>query len=150
MDRSSLDLLFSAAGMLAMLGWAALVLGVWWRRRALPLRIFAGRVVPLVLGVGYVWLLAIHWGPGGYGSLAQVQQLFSVPGLLMAGWVHYLAFDLFVGAWMAERAAALGWPFWLVLPLFALTFLFGPAGLLAYALVRGLAALRGRPSAGAA
>lgn len=150
MNPSSLEVLFSAAGTLAMLGWAALVLASWWSRRATQLRSFAGRVVPLVLSAGYVLLLAAHWGPGGYGSLAQVQELFSVPGLLLAGWVHYLAFDLFVGAWIAERAAALGWSFWWLLPLLALTFLFGPAGLLAYALVHGLAGLRRRMPARAA
>jgi hypothetical protein len=58
--------------------------------------------------------------------------------LLAAGWLHYLAFDLFVGAWIAERAGALGIPHLLVLPLLLLTFLFGPAGLLAFALLRAL------------
>ena len=59
----------------------------------------------------------------------------AVPALLTAGWLHYLAFDLFVGAWIAERAAALGLPHLVVLPLLALTFLFGPAGLLAFAVL---------------
>ena len=54
-----------------------------------------------------------HWGPGGFGSLAEVRQLFERPGLLAAGWLHYLAFDLFVGTWIARdaaqaRSAALG------------------------------------------
>ena len=82
-----------------------------------------------------------HWGPGGFGSLAAVRELFGEPGLLAAGWLHYLAFDLFVGAWIAERAARLGLPHLVVLPLLVLTFLFGPAGLLAFSLVRA-AALR--------
>jgi hypothetical protein len=103
----------------------------------------AGRTVPLVFAVAYVLLFAVHgMGDGGYGSLAEVRRLFDVPGLLAAGWLHYLAFDLFVGAWIAERAGALGIPHLLVLPLLLLTFMFGPAGLLAFALLR--AVWRGR------
>ena len=75
-------------------------------------------------------------GDGGFGSLEAVRRLFDVPGLLVAGWVHYLAFDLFVGAWIAERAGAIGLPHLIVLPLLALTFLFGPAGFLAFVIVR--------------
>jgi hypothetical protein len=75
-------------------------------------------------------------GDGGYGSLEEVRRLFDVTGLLAAGWLHYLAFDLFVGAWIAERSGALGIPHAAVLPLLLLTFMFGPAGLLAFALVR--------------
>ena len=52
--------------------------------------------------------------------------------LLTAGWLHYLAFDLFVGSWISEQAAALALPHWLLLPPLALTFLFGPAGLLVF------------------
>jgi hypothetical protein len=65
-----------------------------------------------------------------------VQRLLAQPALLAAGWLHYLAFDLVVGSWIAERAAGLGLPHLLVLPLLALTFLFGPAGLLAFAALR--------------
>ena len=144
------ETLFGLVNALALLGWAALVLAPLLGRRAGLARRFAGRAVPLVLAVAYVVLIAVHWGPGGYGSLQQVQQLFSVPGLLLAGWVHYLAFDLFVGSWIAERASALGWPAWAAWPLLALTFLFGPAGLLAYALVRALTTRRARLSAASA
>ncbi len=104
--------------------------------------------MPLALAVLYVALLAVHaGGPGGFGSLQQVQLLFQQPGVLAAGWVHYLAFDLFVGGWIAERAAALQWPHVLTMPVLLLTFLLGPAGLLAYALLRGAARLRSRGAA---
>jgi hypothetical protein len=69
-----------------------------------------------------------------YGPIAPAD----VPGLLAAGWVHYLAFDLFVGAWIAERGAALGLPHWQLVPVLLLTFMFGPAGLLAFILLRAL------------
>jgi hypothetical protein len=131
------EALFQAGSGLAALGWLALALSPAGARWTPLARRFAGRWIPLLLAVGYVALFARHgMGEGGYGSLAEVQRLLAVPGLLTAGWLHYLAFDLFVGAWISERAAALGLPHWVLLPLLALTFLFGPAGLLAWAALR--------------
>lgn len=133
------DTVFGAASSLAMLGWAALVLSPARARWAGSARLFAGRVVPLLLAVAYVVLFARNgMADGGYGSLAEVRRLFAVPELLAAGWLHYLAFDLFVGAWIAERGGSLGVPHLVLLPLLALTFLFGPAGLLAFVVLRGL------------
>lgn len=141
------ELIFSLASNLALVAWLALAVspaGRWWAPQA---RLLAGRVVPLVLAVVYVALFSTHgMGGGGYDSLAAVQRLMAVPGLLTAGWLHYLAFDLFVGAWIAERGAALGMPHLLLLPLLALTFLFGPAGLLAFAVLRAVWRRRPAPS----
>lgn len=93
--------------------------------------------MPLIFAAVYVLLFAsTGLQGGGYDSLAAVQRLMAVPALLTAGWSHYLAFDLVVGAWIAERSAALGIPHLIVFPLLGLTFLFGPAGLLAFAVVR--------------
>lgn len=141
------DALFALANPLALSGWLALALSparAGWSAHA---RRWAGRAVPLLLALVYATLIVRHWGPGGFGSLEEVRTLFEVPQLLLAGWLHYLAFDLFVGAWIAERGAALGMPHVLLLPLFALTFLFGPAGLLAFALLRTLPRFRGGAAA---
>ncbi len=56
--------------------------------------------------------------------------------MLLAGWLHYLAFDLFVGAWEVRDASTHGVPHVLVVPCLLLTFLLGPIGLLAYHAVR--------------
>ncbi len=130
------DRIFSLASGIAMLSWLALALSPYRARWSSRVRWWAGRAVPVALASVYVLLFAVHgMGDGGYDSLAAVRRLFAVPGLLVAGWLHYLAFDLFVGAWIAERAGALGVPHVLVLPLLLLTFMFGPAGLLAYAVL---------------
>jgi hypothetical protein len=68
----------------------------------------------------------------------EVRALFAVDHALTAGWIHYLAFDLFVGTWIARRAGELGLPHLAVVPLLALTFLFGPAGLLAFFVLRAV------------
>src|SRR5688500_18205003 len=143
-----LELIFSLANGLALVSWLMLAASPAGTRRALRVRLFAGRVVPMILAAVYVALFAVTgMSGGGYDSLASVQRLFAVPALLSAGWPHYLAFVLFVGAWIADRAGRLGVPHLVVLPLLALTFLFGPAGLLAFAGLRALCP-RQRPALG--
>jgi len=132
------DLLFRAANMLALAGWAALIafprrrLANWW---------IGGLAIPALLSLLYLALLVLHLpgAEGGFSSLAAVAALFARPGVLLAGWVHYLAFDLFLGAWMARRATAESLPLWALLPALPVTFLAGPAGLLLFIALRGLA-----------
>jgi hypothetical protein len=129
-----LDRLFSLSGSLVMPVWLLLIfLPAWrWSQR------LATFFVPLLLGVTYVTLLATAHTPAGAGfnSLAQVAKLFSVRQALLAGWIHYLAFDLFTGAWEARDSVRLGISRWLVAPCLILTFLFGPLGLGLYLLLR--------------
>ena len=128
---------FTLGGRLAMIGWLALAASPYRSHWAARARWFAGRLVPGLLALAYVALFAATgMADGGFDSLAAVGRLFDVPALLAAGWLHFLAFDLFVGAWIAERAGTLGVPHLLILPVLVLTFLFGPAGLLAYAVMR--------------
>jgi hypothetical protein len=75
---------------------------------------------------------------GGYGSLDAIAKLFENPKILAAGWLHYLAFDLFVGAWIAQDADRLGAPRSIQAGLLAMTFMFGPAGLALYLIARTL------------
>ncbi|MEO6410007.1 MAG: ABA4-like family protein [Burkholderiaceae bacterium] len=133
----SADLLFRVANAVAAIGWIALALSPATARWAPAVRRVTGRFLPLGFALVYVVLMATHLGAdGGFGSIAEVQRLFAVPELLVAGWLHYLAFDLFVGSWIAGRAAALRIPHAIVIGLLLLTFMFGPAGLLAYAALR--------------
>jgi hypothetical protein len=75
---------------------------------------------------------------GGFGSLQEVTILFSDPNLLLAGWIHYLAFDLFVGAWEVRDAQRQGIHHLLVIPCLLATLMAGPAGLALYWLLRVL------------
>ena len=133
----TLDQTFSFANSLALLGWIALALAPLRRRLA---DFLAGRAVPVLLGLVYAGLVVRFWteSSGGFGSLEGVAALFGHRGLLLAGWLHYLAFDLFVGAWEVREAERLGLPHAAVLPTLALTFLFGPIGLLAFLALRAL------------
>lgn len=132
------DRLFTLANALALLGWALLVLAPRWRgthylvlRGALPLGLAAA--YGLLIGRHY---LGAHGGEGGFNALTQVAALFRDPWALLAGWVHYLCFDLFTGAWEVRDAQRRHLPHWLLVPCLALTFLFGPLGLLLYSGVR--------------
>lgn len=129
------DALFQIANPLALLGWVALALSPLAPRAADAV---AGTVIPLVLSVGYAGLVLAFWSgaEGGFGSLAEVQLLFTDPHVALAGWVHYLAFDLFVGAWATRTARAEGIAHLFLLPCLVLTFLFGPAGFLAFSALR--------------
>lgn len=129
------DALFQIANPLALLGWVALVLSPLAPRVAL---IVAGVAVPLVLSVAYAGLVLAFWAgaAGGFDTLANVQMLFTDPHVALAGWLHYLAFDLFVGAWAVRVAREEGIPHLFLLPCLALTFLFGPAGFLAFSALR--------------
>jgi hypothetical protein len=126
--------IFSVVNLVAMAGW--LSLAVFPRRRwAEQLGTW---IIPALLAGAYVSIVAAAWGrsPGGFSSLEAVSQLFDDPWMLLAGWIHYLAFDLFVGSWIVRDARAHGLAHGWVLPLLLLTFLFGPAGWLAYLVVR--------------
>jgi hypothetical protein len=130
----SFDLLFSLATNAAWAGWLLLAL--------LPYRIDAPRLtvvlIALAVSIVYAALLAAFWssGSGGFGSLDQVARLFEHRGLLLAGWVHYLAFDLLVGLWEREQARRLGMSRWLLVPCLILTLMFGPLGWLAFMALR--------------
>lgn len=128
------ELVFSVAGILAMLGWLALLgspLMPQWSDK------IAGCIIPLLLSSGYI-VLAIFFpaASGGFGSLAEVALLFSYQQALLAGWIHFLAFDLIIGAWECRTARRENIYFTLVVPCLLLTFLFGPAGFLLFSAVR--------------
>jgi hypothetical protein len=131
------EALFSLASSAVLPGWLLLVFLPRWKWTT---RLVTGVLLPGLLGLLYIYLIATRWvgSEGGFSSLAEVKRLFDDPALLLAGWVHYLAFDLFVGTWEVRDAQKLGIPHLLVVPCLVLTFLFGPIGLLLYFVLRGL------------
>ncbi len=94
---------------------------------------------PFLLGGFYLWLLVTTWGgEGGMSSLADVRTGFLNDGVLLLGWVHYLAFDLFIGAWMVRDAGRKAILHLLIIPSLVLTLMLGPVGLMSYLSIRWL------------
>jgi len=130
--------LFDIASSFVLIGWLALVLAP--LRRGLAIAV--ARVVAVVLSGGYFALLVAGLtgeGPpagAGFSSLEGVRLLLSSPQALLAGWVHYLAFDLFVGSWEVEVAPTARIPHWAVVPCLIFTFVAGPVGLLLYFIIK--------------
>lgn len=134
-----LERVFSLVSAAALIGWVFLALAPLGR----PLAVSGARIVAALLcGAYFAFLvtgLASGNGPpegAGFDTLAGVRLLLSSPEALLAGWVHYLAFDLFVGSWQVEDAPAANIPHWLLLPCLALTFVAGPVGLLLYLILK--------------
>lgn len=129
------ELVFRCANALALLGWILLVFFGWNRRVS---GLVTAVALPLLFAALYTLLFALHAGESGgsFNSLSGVAALFANRWFLLTGWVHYLAFDLFVGSWEARDAASHRIPHWAVIPCLILTFLFGPVGLLLYFLLR--------------
>lgn len=129
------EALFSITGPVAMLGWIALLVSPLVPRLA---QWIAALLIPGLLSIAYVALILVNWSstPGGFDSLANVMLLFDTPEIALAGWLHYLAFDLFVGAWMVRIAGAEAVPHLLIIPCLALTFLFGPGGFALFTAIR--------------
>jgi hypothetical protein len=131
----SADKVFSICNSVALAGWLLLAFA---GRRRWVAWLTTGVILPLLFAVAYLALLVSHFGEtkGGFGSLTDVAALFSNHWMLLAGWIHYLCFDLFIGSWEVRDAEERGVSQWLVLPCLFLTFMFGPVGLLLYFALR--------------
>ena len=131
-----LEILFKAANYAIIPFWLLLIVAPRW---SWTQRLVYGPVALLLLSPIYAYML-FGYGPAPEGvelrSLYGVMQGFSVPQLVVAGWVHYLIFDLFVGAWETRDAQRRGIPHLLVIPCLITTLLVGPLGLLLYVLLR--------------
>jgi hypothetical protein len=130
------EVVFSIVNTSAPVGWLLLILAPRWKGTHI---LIVSGLVPALLAVAYLILMVRFFGSadGDFSSLQGVMSLFTNPWTVVAGWIHYLAFDLWVGCWELRNSQQQGIHHWLVVPCLLLTFLFGPVGLLLYFLIRG-------------
>ncbi len=81
-------------------------------------------------------------GQGDFQSIAGIRGLFASDGGIVVGWTHYLAFDLFVGLWIAKDADHKGFSRLVQLPFLFATLMAGPIGLFAWLVTREARARR--------
>ncbi len=122
--------MFGLASAAVLPGWMILIFAP--RARWVWLDRVPALILPLGLSVLYAGLILAHFSAsgGGFGTIAAVRQLFASDYGLVAGWVHYLAFDLMIGAMMASKMDQMGLQRLSQAPLLGLIFLFGPLGVL--------------------
>jgi hypothetical protein len=124
-----------------------LPLPIWLSMMLFPRAPFTQRLVMsywpfILLSSLYTLFLAIALatGDGGFDlSFDGLRAGLSSEWAFLAGWLHYLAFDLFVGVWIFRDAK-----YWGVTPtlFLVLTLFAGPLGLGSYLLWRGRQARR--------
>lgn len=99
------------------------------------------KIVPVLLSLIYAFYIGISLYVGGmmdFGSLASVMDLFTKENAVLAGWVHYLAFDLLVGMWMLDQNRNLSIHQLLMVPCLLGTFMFGPVGFLLFIIIKSI------------
>ncbi len=137
----SWDTIFLLANYWAFIGWAALAFaprGPKILALILYLGVFLLCLAYTVLIAGFVTGGIDPGGPGGadFTTLQGVMKLFDTPGGATLGWIHYLAFDLFTGMWIARDADQKGFSRIVQFPFLFLTLMVGPVGLFAWLIVR--------------
>ena len=134
----NIDQIFNIANMAAMLGWFLLIIVPNWRYTH---KVVQGALIPILLSGLYLFLMITHFGEmneGSFDSLDQLAILFSNKNLILLGWVHYLAFDLWIGTWEYSDARKHGIHRLILLPCQLLTFFAGPIGLILYITIRNI------------
>ncbi|XUU59490.1 ABA4-like family protein [Erythrobacter sp. HA6-11] len=138
----SWDTVFSIANMYALICWVALAFLPRWPA-LLAAILYAGvGLLCLTYAVSLIGLMSGTLDPGGgvsggnFSSIEGVRTLFSSDAGITIGWVHYLAFDLFVGIWIARDADAKGFGRIIQVPVLIATLMAGPLGLFIWLLLR--------------
>jgi len=132
--------MFKYAGNVTMIGWLLLAFVPYWKYTR-PIVQYG--VISILMSCLYANLIFLD--PGGsdldfaaFGSLSGVVGLFSEPKAVLIGWVHYLAFDLWVGSWEVGDAVKRGINRWFLIPCLFFTLMLGPVGLLLYLVLRAV------------
>lgn len=133
---------FQYANLLVLPQWIMMIVAPRWRVTQMLIQWLP---IPMTLGVMYIyWLFNVPASASGKGvdfgafsTLAGVQSLFTgAKEAVLAGWIHYLAFDLVAGSYVLRdgqaRAIHHGW----LISCLVMCFVLGPIGLLQYGVVR--------------
>ena len=127
------SIVFSICNSLVLPQWLLMTVAPKWKWTH---KLIDSKIIPLILSIVYIiYFLQGIGAEGDFGSLEGVMKLFTVDVLVLAGWVHYLAFDLLIGSWVLKKSQELGMAHWLIIPCLILCFMAGPAGFLLFCVI---------------
>lgn len=120
-------LIFKICNTLVLPQWLLMIIAPKWK---VTQELINWRVIPFALALVYGFYIVTSWGQaeGGFGSLEGVMSLFKDERMVLAGWIHYLAFDLLIGSWVLKTAQRKEIHHGLVIPCLLGCFLLGPIG----------------------
>jgi len=127
---------FSFANMVVMPMWILLIFLPKWKVTRF---LMDYKIIPILLAIVYVIYIFLAIQIGGwmdFGSLSSVMTLFTEENAVLAGWVHYLAFDLLIGMWIINQNKNLGIHHLLIVPCLLATFMLGPLGFLLFSILK--------------
>lgn len=129
-------LVFSICSTLVLPQWLLMIIAPKWK---VTQQLVTLRIIPFLLAIVYAAYIIPSFffggGEGGFGSLAEVMLLFTKEEAVLAGWIHYLAFDLLIGGWVLKTAQRKGIHHGLVIPCLVGCFMLGPIGFLVFWLI---------------
>lgn len=135
------EAIFKLSNSVALFTWIALII--------FPFQKWLHRIIIGIIVTAFCMLYASIVLPGlgssdmsSFGSLGGVMQLFTNDKAVLAGWIHYLAFDLMTGLYIVNNAMKYGISRFVLLPCLFFTFMLGPIGLLLYFAVRAVSTKR--------
>ena len=132
---------FQFANLFVLIGWFLLFFAPEWKyTHKVVLQIVVG-----ILAIVYIILIVpalSSFSGDSFSTLANVKALFQDDQAVAAGWIHYLAFDLFVGAYIVKEGIASGLARWKYTVCLPFTFMFGPVGLLFNLIIRRLSGIK--------
>lgn len=133
----STENVFFICNNLALVSWIILIFFTFWKNRDR----FIFSIVIVLLAILYSWIMLSNFSAEllrDFSTLDGISRLFTNKTLLLGGWIHYLAFDLFTGIYIMRNARENGLNHWIIVPALLLTFLLGPFGLLVYLVIKSV------------
>lgn len=128
-------LIFSFSSMMAMSMWVLMIFLPNWKFSRL---LMDYKVIPIILSLIYLVFVVksiLTNGMMDFGSLESVMELFTEEQAVLAGWVHYLAFDLLIGIWMIKRNEQTDISRIVLSLCLVCTFMLGPIGFLLFTII---------------
>jgi Domain of unknown function (DUF4281) len=127
--------IFSIGNTCILLGWILLIFLPNWKFT--QTLILNGLIVLYSAVYAYLILKDIgDFRADSFSTLANVKALFQNDNAVAAGWLHYLAFDLFVGAYIVRKSKELQISRLLYTIALPFTFMFGPFGYLIFFIIK--------------